>query len=292
VRWSKQITSALIHIRDQGTVFSDLRLDNVVLASSNNGAHFADAVLIDFEQRGNWYEWCAPEVRYRMYVDNLRNAMPGHDFSSEARTPQAVNDFLESFEKHGQISALLQDNPGRGKFPIPPWNQAWFSLSPAAQEKAMTFSLGMFLYCIFEGVSNPCISVANAWPFEPHIEFPHFQRTPSIIRTLVQQLTIDAPEWSYAVGLPRGSKRMARRGDKIFAATEVGDFDQHDNRRFVINEAILGWEEELHQAQAYYESRDWVEGISSKSRPGLSEVLHVLESFEADDLLCGADSVV
>lgn len=50
------------------------------------------------------------------------------------------------------------------------------------------------LYCIFEGVSNVRISLANAWPCEPDIEFPQLRRTLISMRECIRRCTIDAPE--------------------------------------------------------------------------------------------------
>ncbi|KAM0268545.1 hypothetical protein ACHAQH_009951, partial [Verticillium albo-atrum] len=47
---------------------SDLRPDNVLLDDKDN------VVLCDFEQRGNWHEWSAPEVLFRQYMENIHTA--------------------------------------------------------------------------------------------------------------------------------------------------------------------------------------------------------------------------
>ncbi|OBT49664.1 hypothetical protein VE04_10157, partial [Pseudogymnoascus sp. 24MN13] len=56
MRWAKGLAKALVHVLRQGSYYSDLRVDNVVLAE--NG----EAVLVDFEQRGVWAGFSAPEV--------------------------------------------------------------------------------------------------------------------------------------------------------------------------------------------------------------------------------------
>ena len=61
-RWARQITSALIHIRDGPSGFySNLKLDNILLACRKNNL---DAILIDFEQCSGSYAWSPPEINY------------------------------------------------------------------------------------------------------------------------------------------------------------------------------------------------------------------------------------
>lgn len=62
-KWSVQLASALVHLRETcGIFYPDLRLDNIVLTGSG------DVVMVDFEQRGVWCEFAAPEVNAIEYV--------------------------------------------------------------------------------------------------------------------------------------------------------------------------------------------------------------------------------
>ncbi|KAI1475480.1 hypothetical protein F4774DRAFT_421487 [Daldinia eschscholtzii] len=140
--WCKEITSALIHIRNIGAFYSDLRPDNVLVSVENRDRGTAEsAVLCDFEQRGNWYEWCPPEILYAQYAENMRKS----EHSIDAK--RTWDDLLTySLADHGRAASR---------------NRAWSSMSPEAQEKAMVYCLGLFIYCVFEGQSNICGNKAN-----------------------------------------------------------------------------------------------------------------------------------
>lgn len=283
LNWSRQIVSALIHIREvTGTFYSDLRPDNVLLSKIETHGR-DDVILCDLEQRGNWHEWCAPEILYRMYAENLR-AHP----SSAARgyLPQElIAKHLQNniFSNHTETQ-IFKTGPHGG-------NPAWFSLSSSAQEKAQVYSLGLLLYCIFEGVSNPRVSLANAWPCDPDVEFPEFRRTPDIIRHCIRQCTVDAPEWesederspmkpSVHSGLGRvtrvdGRLYPARRGDTDRDASHIADA--------VLATAKAWWENELRRTKRFFENEDWRTGHMGKERLTLREVLAMLDRVEAEE---------
>ncbi|KAM7223112.1 hypothetical protein V8F06_001668 [Rhypophila decipiens] len=165
ISWCTQVTSALIHLFEKGrTFYSDLRPDNVLL--DNQG----QAVLCDLEQRGSWHEWCPPEVLYPQYVENLLNNQQG------SKTP--AWDSL--------IAAYVRKRPtqvGETSF-IHSKNRPWFALSRQSQEKAMVYTLGLFIYCVFEGLSSVRPSLAYRFPIEPVINFPDFCRTPIGVQRL------------------------------------------------------------------------------------------------------------
>jgi hypothetical protein len=105
LKWSLQITSALMHIREQGKSFySDLRAENIVLSST------MDLVLLDFEQRGVWSHFAPPEISYLEYITDLA-------FSS--LLPTTTHDkFKELYETYMGATAPQQAeqyrNPERG----------------------------------------------------------------------------------------------------------------------------------------------------------------------------------
>ena len=89
VEYVRQENERLIHVCEwMGTFYSDLRPENVLLSQNNKDTtSFLDnrgrfqlnreesIVLCDFEQRGNWHEWCAPEILYSQYFENIRSQL-------------------------------------------------------------------------------------------------------------------------------------------------------------------------------------------------------------------------
>ncbi|QKX62261.1 uncharacterized protein TRUGW13939_09420 [Talaromyces rugulosus] len=70
LRWSKQLTAALKYIHSSPALFySDLKMDNVLLAHDENGK--LKAVLADLEQSRNFYNWAPPEVYYIEWIVEL-----------------------------------------------------------------------------------------------------------------------------------------------------------------------------------------------------------------------------
>lgn len=71
LKWATQLASALLHVRERGRIFyPDLRLDNIVLSAAD------DVVMVDFEQRGVWCEFAAPEVNALEYARILASDGP------------------------------------------------------------------------------------------------------------------------------------------------------------------------------------------------------------------------
>lgn len=263
--WSRQIACALIHIREAaGTFYSDLRPDNVLL-SIPMGEGSEDIILCDFEQRGNWYEWCAPEILYSMYMENL----------STSPFPAAQKYLWDC-----NLRSHLPTKAGPHGC-----NAPWFSLSPDAQEKSMVFSLGLLLYCIFEGLSNVRNSLANAWPYEPEIAFPEFRRTPPFMQNCIRQCTIDAPEWELETERSKPGtqvRRIWRINGQLFPGRKTCDEGETvDPAQTVLETAKAWWESELQRAKIFFQSDDWRTGRCGRARPTLREVLAILDGEEA-----------
>ncbi|KKK19815.1 hypothetical protein ARAM_004518 [Aspergillus rambellii] len=165
LRWCRQIASALAHLNATGIFYSDLRPDNVLLDSNRPDA---GVVLCDFEQRGNWYEWCAPEVLYRQYAENIRSRLPA----------RVINPPYDRLLKGYHYSHSLSDSKcyTSAETHIESSNRAWFALPAAAREKATVYNLGLFIYTVFEGLSNVECNIANQFPNEQEVEFPVFRR--------------------------------------------------------------------------------------------------------------------
>ncbi|KAL4965148.1 kinase-like domain-containing protein [Aspergillus stella-maris] len=262
LRWCRQIASALAHVQQTGRFYSDLRPDNVLLDAEGN------AILCDFEQRGNWYEWCSPEVLYRQYAENIRSRLPDRVIN----TP--YDRLLDGYAKRH----LLSDSTcyTNTESPIEARNRAWFALPQPAQEKAVVYTLGLFIYAVFEGLSNVQRNVANQFPIEPDVEFPTFQRTPETIRDLIKRCTADTPDW-HAAGLQSEPSRVVRADGLLYPITQT-DLERDTPRTFgTVMDTLLGfWSTELARAKRFLASPEWAAGVFGKNRPSLCEVLEVL----------------
>lgn len=182
ILWCQQVTSALIHVRDAaGTFYSDLRPDNVLLSNSSSGPDDSPSilesmVLCDFEQRGNWYEWSPDIILFQQYSQNLLKYRQLHENGMKRWDCLLPNDHLS--DGSSRPNTLTGITPTHH-------NSPWSGLSAAAQEKSMVHSLGLFIYCVFEGVSNVRRGRAKAFLYEPDVEFPKLRRTPRVIEDLI-----------------------------------------------------------------------------------------------------------
>ncbi|PVH87637.1 hypothetical protein DL98DRAFT_566715 [Cadophora sp. DSE1049] len=268
--WAQQVTSALIHINEKGgTFYSDLRPDNVLLSTLGSGTE--RIVLCDFEQRGNWHEWCAPEVLYRVYIENLRvnattTSHPWEDlvsgYSTGASDGIDADTWIETHVPHGR-------------------NPVWFAMSASKQESAQVYSLGLLIYCIFEGLSNVKINIVNSWPHDPDIEFPEFRRSPLAIRDLVKRCTRGAREWNTS-GDPSDRPSPVRRiAGKLYPSVQMQTrFGDERLNEAVVETARVWWESQLEDARDFL--RCEATGKWRAERPSLNEVLAALE----DPALC------
>ncbi|KAK0941358.1 hypothetical protein LTR29_007045 [Friedmanniomyces endolithicus] len=269
IKWCIQVTKALIHVHEQGGAFySDLRPDNVLLAAFTNaeGQRMERIVLCDFEQRGNWHEWCPPEILHRQHAENIR--------ACETVLPARWQRLIDAYRPA---------NPSPPPSFVESKNLAWFSLSPTAQDKAMAFSLGLFIYCVFEGLSNVRVNIANAYSHDPDIEFPNFRRTPAAVQTLIHQCTADAPEWpenAHVLSPPRAA-RVIRIRDRLYGARYQASGCTVDVVEDVLQTGLRWWATEMERAESFLDSEAWRSQDFGCERPSLRSVLSSLEEIEA-----------
>ncbi|KAL2826071.1 kinase-like domain-containing protein [Aspergillus cavernicola] len=268
LRWCRQVASALAHLHQAGTFYSDLRPDNVLLDSGEN------VVLCDFEQRGNWYEWCAPEVLYRQYAENIRARLPDRTINSPF--DRLLKGYARSHTLSPSNCYTATENP------IEVRNRAWFALPPVAREKAVVYSLGLFIYSVFEGMSNVQHNLANKFPIEPEVEFPTFRRTPEAIKKIIQRCTVDVPDWE-AAGLQSESSRLIRVDGLLYPVTQP-NLERDTRRTFdtVMATSLRFWNIELARAEKFLESPEWETGNFGRNRPSLRDVVEALESLPGD----------
>ncbi|KAL4771488.1 hypothetical protein BDW60DRAFT_64627 [Aspergillus nidulans var. acristatus] len=268
LRWCRQVASALTHLHEMGTFYSDLRPDNVLLDAEEN------AVLCDFEQRGNWYEWSSPEVLYRQYVENIRARLPDRVVISP------YDRLLKEYARSHSLSTSACYTPAES--PIEARNRAWFALPPSAREKATVYNFGLFIYCVFEGLSNVQRNVANQFPIEPEVEYPTFRRTPEALRKIIQQCIGNPPDWGTSE-LQSGSSRVVRVNGLLYPETRT-DLEPDTHQTFdAVMDTLLGfWSTELMRAERFLESADWSAGDFGRDRASLRDVVDALESQSED----------
>ncbi|KAL4919313.1 hypothetical protein BDW62DRAFT_43603 [Aspergillus aurantiobrunneus] len=268
LRWCRQVALALAHLHDMGTFYSDLRPDNVLLDSDEN------VVLCDFEQRGNWYEWCAPEILYRQYAENIRSRLPDRVINSP------YDRLLKGYAQSHTLCHSSCYTPAES--PIEARNRAWFALPPAAQERAAVYSLGLFIYSVFEGLSNVQCNVANQFPIEPEVEFPTFRRTPGVIRKIIQNCIVDTPDWQTA-GLQSEMLRVVRVNGLLYPKTQP-DLEPGTRATFdtVMDILLKFWSMELARAEMFLDSPEWETGDFGKNRASLHDIVDALESQSED----------
>lgn len=267
VRWSRQITIALLHIHNcpVAKYHADLKPDNVMLTAGG------DVKLIDFEQRGGWVSWMAPEVAYIWYLVSI---------AKSTTIPSEVTQHYKS-----ALQRLVNTSPGAASS----HDVAWTRLSPRERESAMVFALGKTLWCIFE--QQPTIYTdagrgmtreAATWvDDERSWRFPEFRRTPQHIQDLIKKCTAGADEWDKS----RGRSVCIDFGKGTFVPAGDAGSTVEGSQLKTQKAAQKWWKNRVAEAEAFLEARvcgkDY-NGIqaAANSRPALCDVLNELEQLE------------
>lgn len=263
-RWATQLASALVHLRHEaGMYYSDLRLDNVVLKASG------DIVMVDFEQRGVWCEFAAPEVNAIEYV---RIVAVDSDVEPDvrARYTRILDSMAPGWEatRDGEEYRWPADRDG--------YNVPWVCLTPTEQEACEVYMLGRLLWCLFESESapqRPAMWLSYRW--EPAAEFPTYTRTPPALRGLIDRCTAGRKS-----GL--GSLIVRERGRLILRHLEGTGTSTAD---MVQQTAARWWADELGEAEDWLRRR--ADGLAQGTwnenyygRPTMREVYAELEAFQ------------
>ncbi|KAI1083304.1 hypothetical protein F5B20DRAFT_455129 [Whalleya microplaca] len=262
LKWSIQLTSALEHLRRRsGTYYPDLRLDNIVLSEQS------DVVMVDFEQRGVWCEFAAPEVNAIEYIRLIATdeSIP-RDVA--AKYWRKLEQLVPAFEV---LTSEQYTNPEFG------YNLPWIALSATEQEAAEVYMLGRVLWCIFEGVSGPQkAAVWQSYRWESDLEFPEYKRTPMAIRELVDQCTRGR----------RGTLNnlITRQQSQLLLRTKSANEQTADD---VKTTAAHFWTTELEVAEKFLDLRhslrqrgEWTDNYYN--RPSLGQVLATLEAYQRE----------
>ena len=261
--WSLQLASALLHLRETSRVFyPDLRLDNIVLSQS------WDAVMIDFEQRGVWCEFAAPEVNAIEYM-RLLAIDEEIDPEVQGRYADLLTEMLPGWKDMCEGEDYIWPSSG--------YNVPWSCLTQTEQEACEVYMLGRVLWCIFEANSAPQrAAVWLSYRWEPRVEFPGYTTTPQPMRDLIDRCTRGRQ--------PGLSNFIVRERDQLVLRelenTGISTAQQ------VQETARDWWAQEIEASEVWLKERaegmkrgDWNENYYS--RPSLREVYDALEAFRA-----------
>lgn len=269
IRWSRQITSALLHILTStiARYHADLKPDNVMLTASG------DAVLVDFEQRGGWVSWIAPEVCCTWYLAIIAKST------------------VISSEITGRYTRLLQRLLAASSEDTLCRDVAWTCLSLRERESAMVFALGKVLWCIFENqptiytdVGRGLTREAATWvDDERSWRFPEFRRTPEAVRGWIERCTAGADEWDVQRG--RSVCFDLESGLFVPVGDTRGRAKADESRTQQVAKAW--WERRVTEAEVFLEARvrgEDYNGIqaAARRRPALRDVLNMLEELEVE----------
>ncbi|KAM0296507.1 hypothetical protein ACHAQK_005928 [Fusarium lateritium] len=260
-KWAIQLASALVHLRTTSSIFyPDLRLDNIVLSAAR------DAIMVDFEQRGVWCEFAAPEVNALEYVRLL-----AIDEEIPAEVSEKYSNLLTEMLPEWQTMGESEEY----KWPSKGYNVPWACLTPKEQEACEVYMLGRVLWCIFEGNSAPQrAAVWLSYRWEPLVEFPGYTQTPGAMQRLINRCTL---------GRQAGLSRLIvrERNQLVLRELEKTGLSTADD---VQRTAKKWWSREIDASEQWLRQRiegmkrgDWKENYYD--RPTLKEVLAELEAF-------------
>lgn len=260
-KWATQLSSALCHLRENtGMFYPDLRMDNIVLSESG------DVVMVDFEQRGVWCEFAAPEVNAIEYV-RLLAVDEDIDRDVASKYSRLLSTLLPDWEDMIEGDAYVWPSDG--------YNIPWACLTSVEQEACEVYMLGRVLWCIFEAKSAPQrAAVWLSYRWEPVAEFPGYTRTPKPMRDLIDRCTRGRQ--------PGLSKLIVREGNQLVLRelehTGLSTAEQ------VQQTARQWWAEEIKASEEWLQDRaegmkrgDWRENYYD--RPTLREVHAELVAF-------------
>ena len=244
-----------------------MKPDNVMLTAGG------DAVLVDFEQRGGWASWIAPEVCCISYLVILAR--------STASSSEITGRYTKALQR--LVAVPPEDTSYR--------DVAWTYLTLRERESAMVFALGKLLWCIFE--NQPTIYTDAGWGMireaatwvdsERSWRFPEFRRTPDAVRDWIERCTAGADEWDVQRG--RSVCFDPERGVFVPVGDAGGRAEGDEARTQRVAKAW--WGKRVTEAEAFLEARvngEDFNGIqaAARRRPALHDVLNMLEELEVE----------
>lgn len=283
IQWAKQLTSALLHIVSiPGHFYSDLRMDNIVLAADVDGSECV--ALIDFEQSRNFYNWVPPEIYYMEWMAELGYEEFDWTKQVDLTTRSKYAALLEHFLSLRGYQACLHRPPKVYNNPPHGWYFPWLLSNRREREAGEVYLLGKALYCLFEGVADADIILGRSSPNEAAQRFPEFHYTPPVIQELIKRCTAGAREWE------DGHMKVYRRGGKVFPLGRTGRNGEPEASFEETKRAIKSfWQNEMRKAEVFVKAREKYEvGKADETdlellhylrRPTLTEVLQAIDAF-------------
>ncbi|KAK1780601.1 hypothetical protein QBC45DRAFT_408387 [Copromyces sp. CBS 386.78] len=285
LRWAIQLAHGLLHVIDQGQMYyPDLRLDNILLSETG------DIVMVDFEQRGLWCEFGAPEVNALEYVRILANDSLLEDNDPDLSIPKEITEkyaALLTRELPDWEALEICENYSQRPEGYTSFNIAWLCLSKAEQESAVAYMLGRVLWCIFEGQSGPDKAAFwQSYAREPDLQFPEMRYTPVELRGLVDECTRGRRDVLSTLVTRQGSKLvLLREKDTQGSSANVEEGEEEK----VLEVARKWWTAEVNAAEDFLQMRhemkergEWNENYFG--RPSLREVISRMEDIQRRSL--------
>jgi hypothetical protein len=270
-KWALQLTSALIHVRENArTFYSDLRMENLVLSQPGN-----DIVMVDFEQRGVWAQFPAPEISYLDAIYSLANStvIP---VRAQEKYKQLTKRYMGD-----TVPALSESyhNPEQG------YCAPWIAMAREEQEAGMAYMLARVLWCIFEGLSCPEQPVWCSYEWEADLEFMEFRRSPVGVMRLIDECTKGRKELEDRFPAARKGNRFVLMQGRWRSGVLDEDCVGEGTVNEVRDEAMRWWKKELSDAEEFLEKREkgelngrWKEYLK---RPKLKDILVCLERLRS-----------
>ncbi|KAK7422986.1 hypothetical protein QQX98_001276 [Neonectria punicea] len=308
-RMAREITTALLHLQDQGTFYSGIKYTNVVMRKRWTGqddkneprtADFSDLspVLIDFDHRGGRYVWTPPEIHHVTHVEYLANASEhGHMYVPEhirARAADLMRIHYSSWQSEGVPKKLGYRSYWEHGEPVSGFSAPWLALSSEERDRAQVYMLGQLLWHLFEevGAIDHCLHIEvfreagdldctrPVFPkFSEELDRDGHALTPEPIRQLIHICTAGAPEWQ-GKGPP-----LVYRDGRLWAGDQ-GEAQPSGADRHAQETMRSWWIDELHEAERFILARRQHKAISAlKSTPHKSTPQHLLAEMRSRPLL-------
>ena len=289
IQWAKDLTSALQHILSNGFFYSDLRMDNVLLEKGIDGTR--SAVLTDFQQSRNIYNWAPPEIYYVEWIADLGAQGCMRSGKGTGEDDEPYMNLLQRYLRSRKHLEPIFGPPREYNNPPQGWYFPWTSSTPIEREAGMVYLLGKALWCIFEGMGDADIVLGRSNPYEAEQRFPEFRRTPVPLQSLIKNCTAGAREFI------DGPIKIYRRGGKIYPLHRTGIEDEPLATPDETKRAIKSfWENEIEKAEAFVIARMkyWLGDASAEDkdqwlhylrRPTLVKVMESLTEFERSGML-------
>lgn len=262
--WALQVVRGLRHFHQTcDTYYSDLRLDNILLSDAH------EAIMVDFEQRGVWSEFSAPEINN---IECIRELAVAEDTPEPLRGGYA--DLMAQMLPHweelvgGEEYAWPVGRKG--------YNVAWQCLRPEEQECCEVYMLGRVLWCLFEAQSAPHrAAIWTSYETEPTVEFPLYSRTPHEMRRLI--------DWCTEGHAPTLSSVIVRSGNRLTLREREDGVEPTPED--ILRMAKMFWTKRVSDSEKWVRHhietrKTCATNYAFPSRPTLSAVEAALEKFK------------